>query len=505
MSLFKALATVSGMTGLSRISGFLRDIMTASILGAGPIADAFFVALKLPNLFRRITAEGAFTIAFVPTYTAKDETEGAEAASQYAGQVASILMSVLLVFSVLAIWFMPLIIDVIAPGFKGEMLRYDMAVHFSRITFPYLVLISFVSLLGGMLNAHSKFAPFAVAPVLFNMSLIIALLCSDLFKSSGHAMSWGLLASGFLQALFLWGAIKRSKISFKFRKPALTPDIKNLFKLMLPGVIGAGVVQINLFVDIILGSLLPTGAISSLYYADRLNQLPLGIIGIAVGTALLPMLSRAVTNRDKEQTIDLFYKSMFFGLLFAVPGAAALGAIAHTIIGGLFEHGAFTAENTEITANVLRAYAIGLPGYIIYKVLSTLYFAHQDTTTPVKISIFTVLVNTALGLTLIQFMGVVGIALATSIAAWVQIVIYAFVIKKKSFVTFDHKFMAKVIKIILATVVMVAVLMGLDNVLPFAMVWKLIITVCAGLVTYGACVIGLGLVSLSDLRNLRRR
>lgn len=505
MSLLKALATVSGMTGISRITGFARDVLTANILGAGAIADAFFVALKLPNLFRRITGEGALSVAFVPTYTEKDEKEGRAAAQDYAGRVTSMVMAILLPFSILAIWLMPLVIQAIAPGFELGETRYNLAVDFSRITFFYLVLISLTALFGAVLNAHDKFAPFAFAPVLFNLTLIGFLMISGHFDNAGQALSWGILVSGFLQLGFLIAFLRHFKLGFHLSVPRLAPDIKKLFKLMGPGVLGAGVMQINIFVDVILASLLPAGAISALYYADRLNQLPLGVIGIAIGTALLPMLSRAVAALDKNRIKDLFYKAVFFGLLLTVPAATALAVVPVTLVGGLFEHGAFDRADTIVTAGVLNAYAIGLPAYIIFKIFSTLHFAHQNTLTPVKVSIITVAVNTALSITLMPIMGVAGIATATSIAAWVQVVIYFLLLRQEKVIDFDAGITKKIFGIVSASALMACVLLALNHYLVLALPLKLAIIVACGLASYGIAIIALRVISVTELKNYLKK
>lgn len=296
MKLAKAMATVAGLTGLSRIAGFTRDILTAAILGAGPIADAFIVALKLPNLFRRVTAEGAFSVSFVPIYSEVVEKKGREEADVFAGNVFMVMLTILSLFVLLALWATPWLIYAIAPGFKDDPLRFYTAVELTRITFPYLVMISLTAMLGGVLNALDRFAPFAFAPVLFNLALIAALLTSNLFETAGHAMAYGVLVAGVLQLIWLLFSAYRAGFRVRLRLPKFDVQIKEIFKRMGPGVVGAGVVQLNLFADMIIGSFMGTGAIAYLYYADRLNQLPLGMIGIAVGTALLPMLSRSVAE-----------------------------------------------------------------------------------------------------------------------------------------------------------------------------------------------------------------
>ena len=252
MKLVKAMATVAGLTGLSRIAGFIRDILTAAILGAGPIADAFFVALKLPNFFRRVTAEGAFSVAFVPLYTETIEKEGQEQADAFASNAFMVMLLILSAVTLLALAGMPYIISAIAPGFIDDVLRFDTAVELSRVTFPYLLLMSLTALLGGVLNAVNRFAPFAFAPVLFNLCLIAALLMNGVFESAGHALAYGVLVAGVLQLVWLFVAARRAKISLKFKAPKFDVKIKRVFVLMGPGVIGAGVMHINLFADMVI-------------------------------------------------------------------------------------------------------------------------------------------------------------------------------------------------------------------------------------------------------------
>lgn len=520
MKLLKALATVAGMTGLSRIAGFARDILMAAILGAGALADAFFVALKLPNLFRRITAEGALSVSFVPTYSEKLEKAGEKGAQSYADKVAALLITVLLPLSILAIWAMPAIIPVIAPGFAGEgdPYRFALAVDFSRITFPYLLLMSLTALMGAMLNAHKRFAPFAFAPVLFNICLIIALLLfaaqPDIAQTAGHLLVWAITISGAIQLLWLYICVRRTGLTLlpDFRWPIINGDIKKLLKLMGPGAIGAGVIQINIFIDILLASLLPAGAISGLYYADRLNQLPLGIIGIAIGTALLPLLSHSIARGEGQETKKLSDQALIYGFMLAAPAAVAFLMVAEDVIRGLFERGAFTSEDTIMTAQILRAYAVGLPAYILIKVFSTIFFASQDTATPVKISIIATLVNIGLSIALIGPMGVSGIALATSIAAWVQVVAYIWLLRKGASYKIERAVWIKLAKVLGACLIMAALIGGVDiqwrvnseSTISFMDELKLLGLVFTGLVGYTLAVIRVGLFSFSDLKRLRR-
>ena len=441
MKLFKAMATVAVLTSFSRVAGFVRDLMTAAFIGAGPESDAFFVALKLPNFFRRVTAEGAFSVSFVPLYSEVLEQEGSKEADAFASDAFMIMLYGLTLFTIVALFVMPWILYVIAPGFGAGEYRYELALEYCRITFPYLILMSLSALLGGALNAVGRFAPFALAPTLFNICLIAALLLRGVAKTPGHAMSWGIVISGVLQLIWLIFSARRSKIFIKLKRPVFTTRIKKVFKLMGPGVIGAGVIQINLFADMIIGSLLPTGSISYLYYADRLDQLPLGMVGIAVGTALLPMLSRSLAKGDAAEAKDLFNRALELCLLLAVPAAVALMVVPQDIISGLFERGAFTAHDSFVTGTVLAGYAFGLPSYIAIKVFSSAHWARQDTTTPVRISVIVTLTNIVLSLILIRFIGVAGIAISMGLTGWMQFAMHMRALKNHPAVRFDEKFL----------------------------------------------------------------
>jgi putative peptidoglycan lipid II flippase len=506
MNLFKAMATVGGLTGLSRIAGFVRDILTASILGAGPIGDAFFVALKLPNFFRRVTAEGAFSVSFVPVYSNLLEKEGREHADAFASNAFMVMLSILAVFCLICILAMPFVIMAVAPGFNDDPMRFDLAVEFSRITFPYLLAMSLVALLGGVLNAHNRFGPFAFAPVLFNIALIAFLLMAGWFENAGYALAWGVFVAGIFQLGWLLVAAVKSGFRVQIKLPRLTLDIKKVLKLMLPGVIGAGVMHINLFADMIIASFLDSGSISYLYYADRLNQLPLGIVGIAVGTALLPMLSRAISSGEKITARHLFNRALEYCFILAVPAAVALGFFSTLIIGALFERGAFEAADTTMTAQVLLFYVMGLPAYIAVKVFSTVHWARQNTTTPVKIAVFATIFNIVLSLILIKPLGVGGIALATGLAGWLQIACHYKVIRGQEDFAFDARLKAVVFKVILASMVMVV---GAFSVHYFSSqlprLFDLMAVVASGSMIYGLCVVALGVIKPSDFKKLFKK
>lgn len=461
MSFLRATFTVGAMTILSRVLGFVRDVLSANIMGAGVVADAFFVALKLPNFFRRMTAEGAFSVSFVPLFTRTLTEEGRESAGHFASQAMLWMVTILAPLTLIAILCMPHVIFLIAPGFDTDPYRYALGVTLSRITFGYLLLMSLVALLGGVLNALDRFAPFAAAPVVFNGTMIALLVCGTPFlPTAGHALAIGVLLSGVLQ--LVWMALHIRKMGFKLyaEKLVLTPKIKRLFKLMGPGIIGASAVQINLLVDVILASLLPVGAVSFLYYADRLNQLPLGLIGTAVGTALLPKLSAKFASNDHDGAQYLFNRALELTLLLTLPAAAALAVVPHEIIGLLFERGAFTAQDTAHTASALCAYALGLPAFVAIKVLATSLYAKEDTKTPVKITIICVAVNIALAFLLIKPFAHVGLALATTLAAWLQLAIFLVLMARREHVGFDAQLKKNLLATVLICIAMAAVLVG---------------------------------------------
>lgn len=513
MKLLKAIATVGGLTLLSRIAGFIRDILTATVLGAGIIGDAFFVALKLPNFFRRITAEGAFSISFIPVFSEVLEKDGQEEAQAFARNMMSYMFCILTPLIVVAMLAMPWIIYGIAPGFTDDAERYDLAVELSRITFPYLLLISLTALIGGVLNSVNRYAPFAAAPVLFNLCLITALLVhSFVAPTPGHAMAWAVTLSGVVQLIWVYIFSRRAGYKLSLRLPQLSDRTKRVAKLMVPGIIGAGVMHINLFVDIILASLLPAGSISYLYYADRLAQLPLGVVGIAVGTALLPMLSRAISGARKEEAKNLFNRSFEFSLMLALPASMALMSIAFPIVSVLFERGAFQRFDSVVTAHVLTAYAAGLPAYVLAKVYSSSFFARQDTKTPVKISIIITVFNIVLSIILIGYIKILGIAVSTALAGWLQLFLLWRASRGMEHAVLEDDMKKKVGRIVFSASAMCGLLSGAvlyfkpallgdQNILEISILSGMII---AGCVTYFGLLFLMGVLRLSDLKKLRK-
>jgi putative peptidoglycan lipid II flippase len=514
MSFARAVRTVAGLTMVSRVLGFARDLLTADILGAGPMADAFFVAFKLPNLFRRLFAEGAFSVTFVPLFAKTAHADGKDAAARFAEDAQAMLLALLIPLTILLLLFMPAVMLVLAPGFEAGSPRYALAVELCRITFPYLTLISITALQGGVLNALDRYGPFATAPILFNISLIGGLLLTPLFPSAAYALSWGEFAAGIIQVLWMMGSCRRAGIWLKPRWPRLTPEVKRLFILMGPAAIGAGAVQINIFIDTMIGSLLPAGSISHLYYAERLYQLPLGVIGVAVGTALLPALARHVRADDRPAAKRLEARAIEASLLLSLPAAIALMVAGRPIMTALFARGAFSTESAIQTAGALAAYSAGIPAYVLAKTLSTAYYAREDTKTPLKFSLITVALNTvfALSFVLIFHFGIVGISAATGITAWINVGMLAWGLRQRGLLGFDDRLKHVLPRIIGATVLMAAALFAIQQ--PLDGWWAadllrrgagLALLVGGGLAIYGGAIVLSGAAQVSDVTGLFKR
>ncbi len=423
MSLGRAVATVGSFTLLSRLVGFIRDIVLSAVLGSGAMADAFFVAFKLPNFFRRLFAEGAFSAAFVPLFSRELQGHGREQAIAFARQAHAGLLLVLLPFSVLLILGMPAVLALLAPGMQGDAPTFAMAVEFGRIAFPYLLFISLASLYGGVLNSIDRFAHVAATPILLNLALIAAVLgLTPLLPNSGYAAAIGVAIAGLLQWLWLLIACARDGVSMTLVRPRWTEQVARLIKLATPVAIGGGVQQISVMLDVVWASLLPVGTISALYYADRIAQLPLGVVGIAIGTALLPLLARQLRAGQAAAAMANQNRAIEFGLLFSLPSALALWLLADPIIRVLFEHGHFGPDDTWRTAGALAAFAVGLPAFVLVKALTPGFFAREDTRTPLFIAIVAIASNVALNLAFLYGTSLahVGIALASSLSGWLK-------------------------------------------------------------------------------------
>ncbi|KAA2213712.1 murein biosynthesis integral membrane protein MurJ [Teichococcus oryzae] len=512
--MLKNVLTIGGWTFASRILGFARDMLIAATLGAGPLADAFFIALRLPNLFRRLFGEGAFNAAFVPAFTGTLALEGPKRARELAARMSTLMALWLSLLVVLGMVFMPQVMAVLTPGLRDEPLRFGLVVELSRITFPYLLFICLTALVSGVLNAVDKFALAAGAPLLFNLFAIVSLFALVPFTATpAHALAWGVVLSGIAQLALVVVACRRAGMSFPILSwPRVTPETRKVLRAMLPGVLGASVTQMSLAIDVFIASLLPVGAISFLTYADRVAQLPLGVVGAAVGTALLPVLSRQLRGGKPLAAHRSMNRAIELSLALTLPAAAALVVLAAPIVLTLFQRGALSVADAEAVSWALRAYAVGLPAFVLIKAFSPGFFARGDTATPVKIGIVVVAVNLALSLVLSRFLDHVGIALATSLAAWCNAgLLFALLSRRKHFRA-DRRLRRNLWRLAAAAVLMSA---GLFLAMPAAfplLGWEaglarlggLGLLVLLGLVLYFGTTQLLGALRLQDLRRLRR-
>lgn len=405
---------------LSRVTGLARDLMTAALLGAGLIADAFFVALRLPNHFRAIFGEGAFNAAFVPVFTRLHTAIGESEARRFADNVWTVMLVVQSLILGLAFAFMPQVVALLAPGFAADPEKFTLAVTLTRITFPYLFFITLVTLISGMLNGVRRFAAAAGAPILLNLSIIAALGCAFLFPSAGHAAAWGVMIAGVLELALVYGDAMRAGIAPRITRPKLDADMRAFLKALGPAVIGSAGVQIAMFADTIIASLLPTGAVSSIYYADRLYQLPIGVIAIAAGTVLLPEMSRLIAANRVDEAHSAQNRTLALSLVLGAPFMVAFLIVPDLIMNTLFGHGAFTHADGAAAGAVLAAYALGLPAIVMIPSLVASFRSRLDTATPAIVSLIGIAINVVLKILLAKRFGAPGLAFGTAVGAWVN-------------------------------------------------------------------------------------
>ena len=451
------LGQIGGLTALSRVLGFIRDILIAIFIGVGPLADAFFIAFKLPNLFRRLTAEGAMTNAFMPAY-ARAKKAGEKAAAALAADVQITLLWVLVAITLIMEVTMPAVISLLAPGFDRDGQRYQQAIDLARLTMPFLPMISLVAFWAAITNAHNRFLGGAAAPVILNISLICGALVCGLMASAGAVpLAVSVPIAGIFQLLFMAKMLgKINKIPVWHWVPQLLEQSRRMWRQFFSAAVGAGAMQINLLVDTILASTLPVGAIAGLYYADRIAQLPLGIIGVALGTALLPRLSHLEASSNIEAVRRVLARGCQTGFFFALPAATGAVLLAEPVIAGLFAYGEFSASRIHDVAMILMAYGIGIPAFILAKIIQPAFFAANDPRTPLRIAMVTIALNIVLSITLMRIFGAAGIALATSLSSWASVSVMIVLLFRRHRLDMD---MAKTLpKIVVATFLMGTVL-----------------------------------------------
>ncbi|KZM51253.1 murein biosynthesis integral membrane protein MurJ [Labrenzia sp. OB1] len=462
MSLVRNFATVGGATLLSRLLGFVRDVLLAAAVGAGPVADAFVVAFRLPNLFRRLLAEGAFNSAFIPLFGRTVEEEGDESARKFAGEIGAALLFCLLALTALAQIFMPFVVWALAPGFAGDAEKFDLTVLMSRIAFPYLIFISLLAFIGGILNTYQRFAAAAFAPVMLNvvMSAVLGTVLMVGIEDSmtlGIILAVGVTVGGIVQLVVVIADLKRLGFRIPVFRPRYTKSAKRLLTLGIPGVVAGGVTQINIAVGQIIASL-QEGANALLYYADRLYQLPLGVIGIAIGVVLLPSLTRQLRSGHMVAYQHSLNRALEFSLVLTLPAAVALAVLPQEIVSVLFQRVRFDAAAVEGTAAALTAFSFGLPAFVLNKVFSPGYFSREDTKTPMIFAAIGMVVNVALSIALFPFLQHVGIALATSIAGWVNTGLLIYVLARRGHFAPDFKLLRRLVLVLLASLFMGAIL-----------------------------------------------
>ena len=522
MSLIKNVGTIGGLTAISRVFGFARDMLLARALGAGLVGDAFQLAFTLPNTFRRLFAEGAFSVAFVPLYSralhGNDGQPGSEeAAEKFADDVLAVFVWVLAAFSALAMLAMPGIVWLLASEFEKIPGKFELAVTLSRVTFPYLMLISLVAMLSGLLNARSRFAPGAAAPILLNLSLIAAMGFAwfgnrgdDLYAA--WALAIGVSVAGLLQLLYLIWETRRAGVRLKLTLPRLTPEVRRLGTLILPATFGAGIYQISQLVDTFFATSLPQGSLTLLKLADRLNQMPLGIVGIALGTAILPMLSRHIHTGKRTDAQRLQTNAFEIATVLTLPAATALAICAPAFVTAFFVGGKFRPEDGTIMAQIVVALVAGLPAYVIVKILNPGFFAREDTRTPVWTALASLIFNVFLNFYVVRQYGIVGLAAATACSASLNCLLLYAILHRRGWFHFTAKLAGRIGRQAIASAMMGAALWLLMPVLSpyfgagvFDRIWSLITLVGAGMVVFFGSAYLVGAIDPDLLAMLRRR
>ena len=469
MRIIKSSLIYSAFTSISRVAGFIRDIIFANYLGAGIIADVFYVAFRFPNTFRRIFSEGAFNSAFVPIYSKLLSEPDDSEAKKFAGSTLVLLIFITSLIVIIGEIFMPQILKILAPGFSENSEKFVMLISSSRIIFPFLTLVSVVSILSSILNSHDKFALSAAMPIILNIALSLSVLTAA-YSSENYLMymSWGVIISGFIQIFFLIISIRKNKILIQISKDYFSKPLTKFYKLFFPSMLSSGILQINIFIGTLIATYEP-GAVSYLYYADRIYQLPLALIGIAIGITLLPNISKQIKISSKYEVNNMIEKTIIYSLLLAIPASVALFILPELIIKILFERGAFDQYSTYASGLALKFFSLGLIAFILTKILTPIYFAFEDPKPPLRFAIITVLINTTLSIYLFSKFGFLGIAIATSISAWINVILLYINLRSKNYFLHSNKLLIPLGIIILSSFVLLVYLYYIQN---FYLIYK---------------------------------
>ena len=506
MNLLSSASVFSFFTLISRILGYIRDILIAIFLGASIFADAFFVAFRLPNTFRRLFAEGTFNAAFIPSYTTakiEDEKKG----KKFADHVLSSLVIILLFLVTIVEIFTPYLIYIIAPGFIENQIKFDLAVELTRITFPFLFFVSLSSFFSGILNSNNKFAAAAAAPIILNIVLIISLILSYVQELDyAKQLSYGVTIAGIIQLLFLIYVTKKfykPKINFIFR---YSRKVKFFFKKLLPSILSSGVTQINVLIGTIIASF-QSSAVSYLYYADRIYQINLAIAGIAVGTVSLPVLSKALKTKNLKKISNIQNKSFELSLLFSIPASFGLILASDQIVNALFGYGSFSVNDVKMTASALKFFGYGVPAFALIKVLSNFFFARDNTKTPFYISLLIVLLNILISISFFNKIGFLIIPIATSISTWIGVFVYMYILKSNNALLLKNDLLMNFVKLLVSTITMSLILLffldsfsnNLDYNYKYKSVYLVLIVSFAGMVYLLSCYL-LGILKLKNYK-----
>ncbi|MBC7985309.1 MAG: murein biosynthesis integral membrane protein MurJ [Sphingomonadaceae bacterium] len=520
MNLYRATGTIGGLTLVSRVFGFIRDMLLARVLGAGLAADAYQLAFRLPNTFRRLFAEGAFSVAFVPMFSERLAGPGGEAeAERFSANVLSVFVWVLAIFTAILLVIMPGVVWLLASQFQEIPGKFELAVELSRLAFPYLALISLVSLQTGILNSMSRFGPGASAPILFNLTLISGIALGWWLRGDSgddeivvRALAVAISLSGLVQLIWLWFWLRRTGFRLKIGRPRFSPEVKELGVLILPATFGAGIYQLSQLIDTFFATSLPQGSLTLLSMGDRLNQMPLGIVGIALGTAILPALSRSIASNDEAGAARVQSNAVELAMLLTLPAAAALAICALPFVNAFFVGGRFTPENGVTTANIVVALVAGLPAYVMVKILTPGFFARKDTRTPVYTAATVLAFNVVLILLLIEPYGIVGLAAATAAASWLNTVLLYAILHHRGHFRLAPSLIGRIGRQIVATAAMSAMLYWLARALGdmFLGSWAdrliaLVAVVAAGMFVYFTVGYLVGAVDREKLATLTKR
>ncbi|WP_120716386.1 murein biosynthesis integral membrane protein MurJ [Tsuneonella amylolytica] len=523
-NLVRSVGTIGALTAVSRVFGFVRDMLLSRVLGAGLAADAWQLAFTLPNTFRRLFAEGAFSVAFVPMYTrrlhgAAEDGGGETGADAFAGDVLSVFVWVLLGFSALCMAAMPGIVWLLAREYSDVPGKFELSVMLSRMTFPYLALVSLVAMLSGVLNARSRFAPGAFVPVFLNIVMIAGIVTGWYLRGedgSDEIVAWSLAIaltlSGVVQLAYMAWASRRAGVRLKVTRPKFTPEVRRLGMLILPATFGAGIYQISQLVDTFFATSLPQGSLTLLKLADRLNQMPLGIFGIALGTAILPMLARHIQQGDAGEAQRLQANAVEVGTLLTLPAAVALAICAPAFVTAFFVGGKMTLADGAIMANIVVALVCGLPAYVLVKVFQPAFFSREDTRTPVWTAAFVLAVNIALNFYVVPRYGIVGLAAATAICATLNVVTLTIILQLRGWFRFTGALASRIVRQVLATAAMGAFLYWLMPLMAdryggtvLERTWSLGVLVAGGMIVFFGVAFAIGALDKDLLAQLRRR